>query len=151
MNIHLIVVGKLKDKHLESIEDSYLKRIKNPKLLIHEVKAKAENKDLEAEVVLKKVSDLTRSDNTFIVALTEFGQELDSPNFSAWIYQKVESYQHVVFLIAGAEGHGKEVLESIDASLSLSKLTFPHKIARVLFVEQIYRAMTIKDGHPYHN
>ncbi len=150
MNAHLITVGKLKDKNLEAIENDYLKRIKNPKLNIHEVKAKAENKDLEAQVVLKKIADLAKN-NPFICVLTEFGDEFESPKFSQWIYQKIESQQDVFFVIAGAEGPGEELLAKAQARLSLSKLTFPHKLARILFVEQFYRAMTIRDGHPYHN
>ena len=93
MSAYLIVVGKLKDKHLEAIEADYLKRIKNPKLEIHEVKAKAENKDLEAEVVLKKAQDIAKGQNTFLIALTEFGQEFHSPEFSKWMYQKIENHQ----------------------------------------------------------
>ena len=150
-NTHLIVIGKLKDKNLEAIENDYLKRISNPRLLIHEVKAKAENKDLEAQIVIKKIQEITKGDKAYLVALSEFGTEFHSPEFSKWIFNKVENQAHLIFLIAGAEGHGKEVLEQVNASISLSKLTFPHKIARVIFVEQFYRALTIKNGHPYHN
>lgn len=151
MNVHLIVVGKLKDKHLEAIEQDYLKRIKSPKLQIHEVKAKAENKDLEATVVLKKIQDICKDENYYLVALTEFGTEFYSPEFSKWLTLKIEQNQHLIFVIAGAEGHGEAVLKKAKAKFSLSKLTFPHKMARIIFVEQFYRAMTIRDGHPYHN
>ena len=81
---HLIVVGKLKDKHLEAIEHDYVKRLKAPKLQIHEVKAKAENKDLEAQVVLKKINSISAS--PFIITLTEFGDEFYSPKFSKWFH-----------------------------------------------------------------
>ena len=148
---HLIVVGKLKDKNLEAIEKEYLKRIKNPSLLVHEVKAKAENKNLEAEVVLKKINDLAKNGTTYIVAMTEFGREFESPKLSEWIVDKIENYQDIFFVIAGAEGHGQGLLDKANAKLSLSKLTFPHKIARIIFIEQFYRALTIRDGHPYHN
>jgi len=77
---HLIVVGKLKDKHLEALEDDYLKRIKNPKLIIHEVKAAAEDKEAEAKNVLKKVESIC--ENSFLIILTEFGDEFHSPQFS---------------------------------------------------------------------
>ena len=148
---HLIVVGKLKDKNLESIENDYLKRIKSKSLVIHEVKANAENQDFEAKEVLKKIADLSKSDKPYIVTLTEFGKEYESPDFSKWLYKRVENNSSVIFIIAGATGHGPEVLKMSNESLSLSKLTFPHKIARILFVEQFYRAITIHDGHPYHN
>ena len=151
MQAHLIVVGKLKDKNLTTVEERYLKRIKNPQLIIHEVKARAENKDQEADVVFKKIQDITKDNNAFVVALTEFGIEYASPAFSKWLYEKIETHQYIIFVIAGAEGHGDKLLAKASAKLSLSKLTFPHKIARVLFVEQFYRAMSIRDGHPYHN
>ena len=150
-HVHLITVGKLKDKNLEAIELDYLKRIKKPKLTIYEVKAKAQNKDLEAEEVLKKIQDLTKNENTFSVVLTEFGNEFDSPKFSSWLTDKIDHFQHIVFIIAGAEGPGEKLLSFCQAKLSLSKLTFPHRLARVLFIEQFYRALTIRDKHPYHN
>ena len=151
MDVHLISVGKLKDKNLESIESNYLKRIKSPQLIIHEVKAKAEKKELEAQVVLKKIQDISKTEQTYIVALTEFGEEFHSTEFSKWLTHKIENFQHIIFVIAGAEGHGSALLDKAQAKISLSKLTFPHKIARILFIEQFYRALTIRDGHPYHN
>lgn len=149
MQSHLIVVGKLKDKNLEAIEGDYLKRIKTPKLTIHEVKAKAEKKNLEAQVILKKA--YTLSNNPFIVTLTEFGTEYESPDFSNWYYNSLENQKDIVFVICGAEGPGEELLERTNCKLSLGKMTLPHKLARIIFVEQIYRAQTINEGHPYHN
>lgn len=148
---HLIVVGKLKDKHLEAIEQDYLNRLKTSPLIIHEVKARAEDKELEAEVVLKKVKDIAPN-GAYLVALAEKGREFDSPDFSAWLFKHLEyTPQKLIFIIAGAEGHADIILSNVQEKLSLSRLTFPHKIARILFVEQFYRAVTIKNKHPYHN
>ncbi len=146
---HIIAVGKLKDKHLESLETDYLKRIKRPKLIIHEVKANAENRDLEAANILKKIEAISNS--PFIVVMTEFGKQMDSPKFSRWFYSKVEEDRDLFFVICGAEGPGKSLLERCQYKLSLSEFTFPHKIARLLLVEQLYRAQTIFEKHPYHN
>jgi 23S rRNA (pseudouridine1915-N3)-methyltransferase len=146
---HLIVVGKLKNKNLAAIEDDYLKRITNPKLLIHEVKARALDKESEAQAVLKKIESL--SSNPFIITLTEFGAEFDSPKFSKWIDEKSLIHSSLFFVICGAEGPGESLLNKTNQKLSLSKLTYPHKLARLLFVEQFYRSQTIRDGHPYHN
>lgn len=148
---HLIVVGKLKDKSLEAIELSYLKRINNPNLQIHEVRARAENKIQEGSEVLKKIKDVSKDQTPYIIVLSEFGSEYESPDFSRWVFDKIENQKVVFFIIAGAEGHSEELLAASNAKLSLSKLTFPHKIARILFVEQFYRALTIKNNHPYHN
>jgi 23S rRNA (pseudouridine1915-N3)-methyltransferase len=146
---HLIVVGKLKDKNLYSLEAEYLKRIKNPQLLIHEVKAIAEDQEEEAKSILKKAQSLGA--DHFLIILTEFGQEFHSPMFSKWIYEKVEAGRELIFVICGAQGPTKYLLEKSNAQLSLSKLTYPHKLARLIFIEQFYRAMTINTGHPYHN
>lgn len=151
-SVHLIVVGKLKDKNLEMIEQDYLMRIKNPDLYIHEVKARAEDKVSEGKEVLKKIKEISKDSSAHIVALCEIGKERDSRDFSKWLFDKVENLsKKVIFVIAGAEGHSDEFMKLVNDKVSLSKLTFPHKIARILFIEQFYRAITIKNNHPYHN
>jgi 23S rRNA (pseudouridine1915-N3)-methyltransferase len=146
--IHLIVVGKLKDSHLEAIELDYLKRINNPDLIIHEVKASAENKEAEGEAILKKVKEIGGG---HLIALSEWGKKYTSVAFSEWFSGILERSPRVILLIAGAEGFSSEVLKLCQERLSLSELTFPHKLARIILVEQLYRAQTIRSGHPYHN
>lgn len=131
MKVHLIVLGKLKDKNLEEIEQTYLKRI--PTLKIIEVKN-------EVDVISKVKGD--------VYLLEEKGKLMDSPEFSSWLYSKMGSEFSLV--IGGAAGHHEKVLSIAKGSISLSPLTFPHKLARILLVEQIYRASTLKEGHPYH-
>ncbi len=148
---HLIVVGKLKDPHLEAVENDYLKRITGPELAIHEVKASAENKQAEGEAILKKIRDLSLGGACHLVALTEWGKRSTSVAFSEWTAQLLERPAKIFFIIAGAEGFSEEVLANCNERISLSELTFPHKLARILLVEQLYRAQTIRSGHPYHN
>lgn len=147
-SIHLITVGKLKDKNLEIIEKQFTKRIKSLSLKIHELRSSSENRDQEAKLIIKKLSEFKAP---FVCALTEFGKEFYSPEFSQFLYQKFEQKDELIFIIAGAEGFGQEVLQKCHFQLSLSKLTFPHKLARVIFLEQLYRAITIQENHPYHN
>lgn len=154
--VHLISVGKLKDNNLANVEKEYLKRLKVPKLLIHEVKAIADNKDLEAQQVIKKINSICKDSKPFIVLLTEkVSKYYDSVEFSHWLYQIIDTKPYtIIFVLGGAEGHGQEVINLSNLcgeKLSLSKLTFPHQIARVIFVEQYYRAQTIYNNHPYHN
>lgn len=146
--VELIVLGKLKDKNLQMIEDDYLKRLKNPQLKISELKAQAEDRVSEGQAILKKVADYSQ---LHLVLLTEDGQEFDSKNFSRFVFNLIYQGKKVVFAIGGAEGHGEEIRSKCQDKISLSKLTFPHKLARIIFVEQFYRAVTIKEGHPYHN
>jgi 23S rRNA (pseudouridine1915-N3)-methyltransferase len=150
-HLHLIVVGKLKDSHLEAIELDYLKRINNPELVIYEVKASAENKEAEGEAILKKIKDLTQGGSSHMIAMTEWGKRSTSVAFAEWTRNLIERPAKVFFLIAGAEGFSDEVLQACQERISLSELTFPHKLARILLVEQLYRAQTIRSGHPYHN
>ena len=149
--LNLVVVGKLKDTHLEAIETDYLKRIQGPELNIHEVRASAENKLAEGEAILKKIRELAPAGGTHLVALTEWGKRSTSVAFSEWLSQLIERPAKIFFIIAGAEGFSDEVLSSCQERISLSELTFPHKLARILLVEQLYRAQTIRSGHPYHN
>ena len=146
--LHLIVVGKLKDSHLEAIEAEYLKRLHNPQLMIHELKASAENKLAEGEAIIKKVKDLGGG---HVVALSEWGKTRHSVAFSEWLAPLIERSSRIIFVIAGAEGFAPEVLSLCQERLSLSELTFPHKLARIILIEQLYRAQTIRTGHPYHN
>jgi 23S rRNA (pseudouridine1915-N3)-methyltransferase len=149
--IHLIVVGKLKDPHLEAIEKDYLKRINNPELVIHEIKASAENKHAEGEALLKKVKDICGTTSAHLIAMTEWGKRNTSVAWAEWTRPLFEKPAKVIFMIAGAEGFSDEVLQQCQEKISLSELTFPHKLARLLLVEQLYRAQTIRSGHPYHN
>ena len=150
-SLNLIVVGKLKDAHLEAIELDYLKRINNPELVIHEVKASAENKEAEGEAILKKIRDISQGGSTHIICMTEWGKRSTSVAFAEWTKQLIERPAKIFFVIAGAEGFSDEFLRSSQERISLSELTFPHKLARILLVEQLYRAQTIRSGHPYHN
>ncbi|MTH96354.1 23S rRNA (pseudouridine(1915)-N(3))-methyltransferase RlmH [Roseibium sp. RKSG952] len=105
-----------------------------------------ERKSEEAGTLLAAVPDGAR-----LVALDEHGKGLSSVEFS----QRLEAWRNdsvgdVVFAIGGADGHGNALVKRADVKLSLGAMTWPHQIARILLAEQIYRAMTIQTGHPYH-
>ena len=148
-DLHLITVGKLSDKNIEELERDYTKRLISPRLYVHEVRSHAENLAQEAKEVLAKIDDISKNEKPYIVLMTENGKQFSSVEFSQWLSLKNES-QAVVFIIGGAAGHGNAVIEKAHFKLSLSELTYPHKLARLLLIEQIYRAQTIKSGHPYH-
>ncbi|WP_299809674.1 23S rRNA (pseudouridine(1915)-N(3))-methyltransferase RlmH [uncultured Roseibium sp.] len=86
-----------------------------------------------------------------LVVLDENGRNMSSPDFSRTLETwKNDGVPDIVFAIGGADGHGVEVLARADLKLALGAMTWPHQIARILLAEQIYRAMTIQSGHPYH-
>ena len=147
-DLHLIVVGKLNDKNIAELESDYLKRLTTPKLSIHEVKAHSENLDKEAKEVIQKIEEISKDENPLIILMMEKGKQFSSVDFSKWLFSKCVT-QKIIFIIGGASGHGSAVIDSANAILSLSELTYPHKLARLLLIEQIYRAQTIKANHPY--
>jgi 23S rRNA (pseudouridine1915-N3)-methyltransferase len=86
----------------------------------------------------------------FVVALDEHGKEFATREFAAWLAARQASGRDLVFLIGGADGIDTPVLDRADLTLSLSRLTLPHALARVLLMEQLYRAKSLLDHHPYH-
>lgn len=147
--IHLICVGKNKEKEYLSLEADYLKRLKTFNVKVHEVKSHEENLELEASEVQKKLQSISKTKAIPFFLLTERGKSLNSLKFSKFIEKKFELSSEFALIIGGASGHGKELYEQCSGELSLSPLTFPHKMARLILVEQLYRAETISLGHPY--
>ncbi len=88
----------------------------------------------------------------FVMLLDERGREFTSRDFSDFIVRKsIELPRSLVFVVGGPYGFSKEVYDRADGMISLSKMTFPHELVRLFFVEQLYRAGTIMKGEPYHH
>lgn len=89
--------------------------------------------------------------NEIVVALDERGEELDSTAFSVKVVQEAMNRgRDLAFLVGGAEGHAEAVRQRADRVLALSRMTLAHRLARLVLVEQIYRALAIARGEPYH-
>jgi 23S rRNA (pseudouridine1915-N3)-methyltransferase len=86
----------------------------------------------------------------FVVALDEHGEEFATRELASWLESRLQAGRDLAFLIGGADGLATEVLERADFKLALSRLTLPHALARVLLMEQLYRAQSVLDHHPYH-
>lgn len=147
--IHLISVGKLKEKSYKQIETDYYKRISTFQVITHEQKSHKENLNLEAKEVIKQIKEIHKKGNAPVVLLTEKGTSHTSPEFSKWLYKLFNIHDQIIFVIGGASGHGEQLYNMTKNEISLSPLTFPHHMTRAILAEQLYRAETIESGHPY--
>jgi 23S rRNA (pseudouridine1915-N3)-methyltransferase len=152
MKITIISIGKF-EKHLQKpIFDDYLKRLKwniNLKELEAKVSSKISGealKNKEGEVILANIKDSSK-----IIALDENGKQHKSRAFAKIISDSaLQGNSHLTFIIGGANGLSQAVLNKANLKISLGLMTFPHMMVRSILIEQIYRAFTIANNHPYH-
>lgn len=156
MKTTLLVVGRTVEPHFITAIDEYVQRtrrylnfdlevipeLKNTRNLTPEVQ-----KEKEAELILKALQP-----GDYLVLLDEGGREFRSVEFAAYMEQKMNCIpKRLVFLVGGPYGFSPKIYEVAREKLSLSRMTFSHQMIRLLFVEQLYRAMTILHGTPYHH
>lgn len=150
MRTHLIAVGRMKSGPERELYGHYSARL-NPAPLMREVEEKrnlpsAQLKVREGELLLGAVPD-----GAHVVALDEKGRKLGSQAFAKRLGEwRDDGVRDVAFVIGGADGLDKAVLERANLVLSLSDMTWPHMLVRGLLAEQLYRAGAILSGHPYH-
>lgn len=93
---------------------------------------------------------LDRAGPDYLVALDERGKSLTTLELAKWLGQRQQDGRDLVFAIGGPDGHGPQLLQKAELRWSLSALTFPHAMVRVILAEQLYRAMSVLQNHPYH-
>lgn len=153
MILHIVAVGRVKSVPLREACDVYARRLRRyQKLRIHEVRD-AGRRDADAAAARRVEAEAVRRalpDGARVMALTRSGHACNS----AELAQLLDAWRHdardVAAVIGGAHGLGQDVLEGAERRLSLSALTLPHDLARVVLLEQLYRACTILRGEPYH-
>jgi len=150
MRTHFIAVGRMKPGPERELYTHYATRL-NPTPEMREVEEKrnlpaAKLKVREGELLLAAIPD-----GAHVVAMDEKGRQLGSQTFAkklgTW---RDDGIRDVAFLIGGADGLDKAVLNRANMVLSLSDMTWPHMLVRGLLAEQLYRANAILSGHPYH-
>ena len=156
MKTILIQVGKTVNKHFVELIDDYAARVKHymgfdiitiPELKNTKNLSIDQQKQQEGELILRQ---LQAGDH--VVLLDEHGKEFRSIDFSKYMEQKMQTVgKRLVFIIGGPYGFSPDVYAKANEKLSLSKMTFSHQMIRLIFVEQLYRAMTIMRGEPYHH
>ena len=156
MNIELIVVGKTDSAEVARLVEDYKERVGHylrfgittlPDAKNTRSMSEAQQKRCEGEAILRQ---LQTSD--YVVLMDERGKEYTSEEWAAWMQKRMASgCKRLVFVIGGPYGFAPSIHTMGNEEISLSKMTLSHQMIRLLFVEQIYRAMTILNGEPYHH
>ena len=138
MRYHVVAVGRMRDAALRAACNRYLERLRRY--------AKVEEREVKAEArILDAVAE-----GSCLVALAEQGDQWTSAQLADWTARWELEGRDVTFTLGGAEALPAAVLRGAERIWSLSRLTFPHELARVVLYEQLYRAYTIRRGEPYH-
>ncbi|MCA9961454.1 MAG: 23S rRNA (pseudouridine(1915)-N(3))-methyltransferase RlmH [Anaerolineales bacterium] len=152
-HIQVTAVGKLSAKHWLAAQDDYAKRLRRyVDLQLVEVKdvVGRGQPDMvamqkEGEQLLKAAAGVNR-----LVLLSPDGAVMSSPALAQWLQKQLEIYGRIAFLIGGPVGFSEEVIAASHDQIALSPLTFTHELARVILLEQLYRAFTIRNNEKYH-
>ena len=155
MKITLLVVGKTTDERLTSLISDYKQRLSHyvpfefaviPDLKNAKSLTVDQIKSAEGELILRALTPAMD-----VILLDEHGREYRSVEFADFLQKKMSSGKDLTLVIGGPYGFSKEVYERANGKLSLSQMTFSHQMIRLMAIEQIYRAMTILRGEPYHH
>lgn len=156
MKILLLVVGRTSDKNLSALVDDYAVRTSHYVPFSIDVVSDPKNtksltpalqKEREGEQLLSKIHE-----GDYVILLDEGGREMRSVEFAAYLEKKqAQAARRLVFVTGGPYGFSPSVFQRAQEKLSLSRMTFSHQMVRLFFTEQLYRAMTILRGEPYHH
>ena len=155
MRITLLTVGKTDIKWVSEGLEVYSSRLRHyipfdikeiPELKNVSALSRDQIKTQEGKLILKSVKD-----SDLLILLDERGREFRSVEFADFLQKKFSQGRDIVFVIGGAYGFSPEVYDRADSMISLSKMTFSHQMVRTIFVEQLYRALTIMKGESYHH
>ena len=155
MRITLLTVGKTDIKWVSEGLEVYSSRLRHyipfdikeiPELKNVSALSRDQIKTQEGKLILKSVKD-----SDLLILLDERGREFRSVEFADFLQKKFSQGRDIVFVIGGAYGFSPEVYDRAESMISLSKMTFSHQMVRTIFVEQLYRALTIMKGESYHH
>ena len=154
MRVRLIAVGSRMPKWVREAYEDYITRLGSGlKVSLVEIEpgprsaARPPQKAMAVEA--QKLLGALRKDD-FVVALDEHGTELTTRELASWLKARMQDGRDLAFLVGGPDGFSSEVLARSDFKWSLSRLTFPHALVRVVLAEQLYRAHGVLTNHPYH-
>jgi 23S rRNA (pseudouridine1915-N3)-methyltransferase len=144
MKCRLVAAGTRLPDWINAGFEEYRRRLVRPlQLELHEIPVSSTERE-----GLRMLAAVGKDD--FVVALEVTGKAMSTPALSAWLAQRLGSGRGLSLLIGGPDGLAAPCVARADASWSLSPLTLPHALVRVIVAEQLYRAISIQAGHPYH-
>lgn len=155
MTTTLLFVGKTTDAHIDILCQEYLRRLTHylpvkvqiiPELRNTKALTPEQQKQAEGELILRAVPQSAE-----LILLDEHGREYRSMEFAQVMQKKMSSGRDIFFVIGGPYGFSQSVYDRANSKISLSQMTFSHQMVRLFLIEQIYRAMTILRGEPYHH
>lgn len=156
MKTILLVVGRTVEKHFDTAINDYLRRTKHyisfdmeviPELKNTKSLSAEQQKDREGELILRALQP-----GDTVVLLDEQGKEMRSVEFAGYMERKMNTVnKRLVFVIGGPYGFSDKVYQAAHEKISMSKMTFSHQMIRLIFAEQMYRAVSILNGSPYHH
>lgn len=154
LTVTVIMVGKTREAFIREGVAFYEKRL-HPflHLTLKNVREEKEAGGLSAETIRAREGERLRAQippRAFIAALTPQGREFTTEEFAAWLTGRESESRPLAFLVGGHLGLDPGTLAGAGERLALSRLTLTHELSRLVLLEQLYRAMTIKSGHPYH-
>jgi len=144
MRVRILAVGTRMPEWVTTAYEDYTRRMrKNMRIDLEEIPVGRAKADEE-----KRLLALLGDD--YLVALDEHGKSLTTLQLARWLAERQQDGRNLTFVIGGPDGHGPAVLVKANLRWSLSALTFPHAMVRVILAEQLYRAHSVLQNHPYH-
>ena len=154
MRVEILFLGKTRESYLAAGIKDYLKRLSHYlKVDIKTIREDRIKKGVPDKVIIEKQSKnlLQYVQDAYLVCLDRTGRQLESPELAAQLEKwEMRGLKKISFVIGGPLGLSEEILQKADLVLSFSRMTFTHEMARLLLLEQLYRACTIKAGEKYH-
>jgi 23S rRNA (pseudouridine1915-N3)-methyltransferase len=154
LHVTILMVGKTREGFIQEGLAFYQKRLQPfMHLTLKSVREEKEAAGMTAAAVKLREGERLRAQippRAAAVALTPQGRQFSSEEFAAWLTQRELEARSLAFLIGGHLGLDEPTLAAASQRLALSRLTLTHELSRLVLLEQLYRAMTIRSGHPYH-
>lgn len=154
LQITILMVGKTREAFIQEGVAFYEKRLQPfMKLTLKSVREAKEAGKLSPETLMRREGERLQAQippRSYVAALDPKGREFYSEEFAAWLTKREVEARPLTFLIGGHWGLDPGLLDQAHERLALSRLTLTHELSRLVLLEQLYRAMTIKTGHPYH-